>query len=58
MGGILRKAIEDRKKFLIQMLKKNGISKEIEAELSNRPLTELEEEYKSWLFKQSFTGNQ
>ncbi|SDM57016.1 hypothetical protein SAMN04488137_0815 [Fictibacillus solisalsi] len=47
MGGILRKAIEERKKYLIQMLKKAGISKELES-----PLTELEEEYKSWLHQQ------
>ncbi|MDM5198500.1 hypothetical protein QUF84_10765 [Fictibacillus enclensis] len=47
MGGILRKAIEERKKFLIQMLKKAGISKELES-----PLSELEEEYKSWLYQQ------
>ncbi|MDN4523788.1 hypothetical protein [Fictibacillus fluitans] len=48
MGGLLRKAIEGRKKFLIQMLKKAGISKELET-----PLTELEEEYKSWLYQQN-----
>ncbi|SFE04569.1 Fur-regulated basic protein A [Bacillus sp. OV194] len=54
MGGLLRKAVEERKNFLIQMLKKNGISKEMEAELSTWPLTELEEEYKSWLFQQNY----
>lgn len=53
MGGLLRRAIEERKKLLIRLLVADANNSEQESELSQRPLSELEEEYSSRLKNRS-----
>ncbi|MCL1630664.1 Fur-regulated basic protein FbpA [Sporolactobacillus sp. CPB3-1] len=45
--NLLRKAVENRKKYLIQVLKKNYVVKESD-QLSNWTLSELENEWKNY----------